>query len=30
MGYEELASIKDYPVGHTDLFFRKRLGVNAV
>jgi GNAT superfamily N-acetyltransferase len=25
MGYEEQASIKDYPVGHTDVFFAKRL-----
>lgn len=25
MGYEERASIKDYPVGHTDVFFAKRL-----
>ena len=25
MGYQEVAAIKDYPVGHTDLFFAKRL-----
>ncbi len=25
MGYEEQASIEDYPVGHADLFFAKRL-----
>lgn len=25
MGYEEQASIKDYPVGHADVFFAKRL-----
>ncbi|HEX3122500.1 MAG TPA: GNAT family N-acetyltransferase [Rhodanobacteraceae bacterium] len=25
MGYEEQASIQDYPMGHTDIFFAKRL-----
>jgi GNAT superfamily N-acetyltransferase len=25
MGYEERARIEDYPVGHTDVFFAKRL-----
>jgi GNAT superfamily N-acetyltransferase len=29
MGYEEQASIKDYPVGHTDIFFAKHLAPSA-
>ncbi len=29
MGYEELARIEDYPVGHTDIFFAKRLAANV-
>jgi len=30
MGYEEQASIKDYPVGHTDYIFSKRLSADPV
>jgi GNAT superfamily N-acetyltransferase len=29
MGYEEQASIQDYPMGHTDIFFAKRLAPDA-
>jgi len=29
MGYVEQASIRDYPVGHTDIFFSKRLAPDA-
>ena len=29
MGYEEQAVINDYPVGHTDVFFAKRLAADA-
>jgi predicted N-acetyltransferase YhbS len=29
MGYEELARIEDYPAGHDDFFFAKRLASNV-
>jgi GNAT superfamily N-acetyltransferase len=29
MGYEEQASIRDHPVGHSNVFFAKRLAPNA-
>jgi GNAT superfamily N-acetyltransferase len=29
MGYEEQASIQDYPVGYSDIFFAKRLAPNV-
>lgn len=27
LGYEPVAQIEDYPVGHADIFFAKRLGI---
>jgi ribosomal protein S18 acetylase RimI-like enzyme len=29
MGYEEQASVQDYPIGHADVFFARRLASNA-